>query len=72
MVTSHCTEKILSVRLRMGSGLAERVGQEGGGWDHPQGDLHMVTARLGCERLMVGRPDCMDRLIKHYSHFVGG
>lgn len=56
----------------MGSGLAERVGQEGGGWDHTQGDLHMVTARLGCERLMVGRPDCMDRLIKHYSHFVGG
>ena len=56
----------------MGSGLAERMGQEGGGWDHPQGDLHMVTARLGCERLMVGRPDCMDRLIKHYSHFVGG
>ena len=38
----------------------------------------MVAARLDYERAMVGtgwatsRPDCMDRLRKHYSHFSGG
>ena len=36
--------------------------------------MHMVAARLGCERAMVGtrratsHPDCMDRLS---SHLVG-
>ena len=40
--------------------------------------MHMVAARLGCERAMVGTgwatscPDCMDRLRKHYSHLVEG
>ena len=39
--------------------------------------MHMVAARLDCERAMVGtgwvtsRRDCMDRLRKHYSHLVG-
>ena len=40
------------------------MGQKGGGgWGHPQGDMHMVAARLGYERAMVGtgwttpRPD---------------
>ena len=23
-------------------------------WDHKQGDMHMVAAKLGCERAMVG------------------
>ena len=38
------------------------------------GAVHMVAARLGFEKAMVGtrwatpRPDCMDRLRKHYSH----
>ena len=39
--------------------------------------MHMVAARLGFEKTMVGtrwatpRPDCMDRLRKHYSvHMV--
>ena len=38
--------------------------------------MHMVAARLGCKRAMVGtgwatsHPDCMDRLRKHYSHLV--
>ena len=38
----------------------------------------MVAARLGFEKAMVGtwrstpRPDCMDRLRKHYSHLVEG
>ena len=39
----------------------------GGGWGHPQGAVHMVAARLGFEKAMVGtgratpRLDCMDR-----------
>ena len=38
----------------------------------------MMAARLGRERAMVGTgratscPDCMDRIIEHYSHLVGG
>ena len=49
-----------------------------GGWDHPQGDMHMVAARLGSKSTMVrtGRdnsyPGCMDRLRKRRSHLVGG
>ena len=40
--------------------------------------MHMVAARLGFEKAMVGtrratpRSDCMDRLRKHYSHLVEG
>ena len=40
--------------------------------------MHMVAARLGFERGMVGtelatsRPDCMDRLRKPYTHLVEG
>ena len=38
--------------------------------------LHVVAAKFGCEKVMVGtrwatsRPDCMDRLRKHYFHLV--
>ena len=58
--------------------LSRKGGTRGVGWDQPQGDLHMVAARLGFEKAMVGtrwatsRPDCMDRLRKHYSHLVEG
>ena len=47
------------------------------GRGHPQGDMHMVAARLGCQSAMVGTgwanscPGCMDRLRKRYSHLVG-
>ena len=34
--TVHCAEKIVSAHLRVGSVSAERVGQGGGEWDHPQ------------------------------------
>ena len=40
----HCTEKIA------GSVSAERVGQG----QHSQGVVHMVGARVGCNRGMVG------------------
>jgi len=42
----------------------------------PYDAVHVVAARLGCERAMVGtgratsHPDSMDRLRKHYSHLV--
>ena len=57
--------------------LARRFGISRKSGGHPQGDMHMVAARLGFERAMVGtrwatsRPDSMDRLSKHYSHLVG-
>ena len=44
----------------------------------PVGAVHMVAARLGFQKAMVGagranpRPDCMDRLRKHYSHLAEG
>ena len=67
---AHCIKKIVS----MGSLSAERVGQkEVGG---PQGDMHMVAARLGFEKAMVvtvwviSHPDCMDRLRNCYSHIL--
>ena len=49
-------------------------GTGGGGSGHPQGDIHIVAARLGT---MVGTrwanscPGCMDR-VRKYSHLVGG
>ena len=45
---------------------------------HPQGDMHMVAARLGCKSAMVGtgwanpHPGSMDRLRKCHSLLVGG
>ena len=53
-------------------------GTGGGGWDHLQGDIHMVAAKLGCQSAMVSTgwanscPACMDRLRKCYSHLLGG
>ena len=80
LVTSHCAlcrKDSLRV-LACGFCVSRKGGTGGGGWDHPQGDMHMVAARLGFEKAMVGtgratsRPDCMDRLKKHYSHHVEG
>ena len=53
-------------------------GTGGGGWGHLQGDMHMVAARIGFKKAIVGtrwstyRPDCMERLRKHYSHLLEG
>ena len=56
--------------LRVDSASTERVGEREVG-----GVTRRVAARLGGERVMVGWatscPDCIDRLTKHYSHFVG-
>ena len=59
-----------TVHLHTGSMSAERVRQGEVGRDHPQGDMHMVVARIGCKSAMVGTrwanscPGCMDRLSK--------
>ena len=61
-----------SAHLRTG----ERVGQ-GGGWDYPQGDMHMLAVVAVCRNALVGTGwsnsclACTNRLRKHYSHLVG-
>ena len=47
LVTSHCA-------LAQGFCITRKGGTEGGGWGHPHGDMHMVAARLGLEKAMVG------------------
>ena len=47
--------------------VSRKGGTGRGGWDHPQGDMHMVAARLGSESAMVGTgwansfQGCMDK-----------
>ena len=72
--TAHCTEKIVSARYTR----RFCVSWDRGRWvGHPQGDMHMVAARLSCQSAMVGTgwanscPGCMSRLRKRYSHLVG-
>ena len=56
----------------------QKGGTGGGGGVTLQGDMHMVAARLGCERAIfsigwaTSRPNCVDRLRKLYSHLVVG
>ena len=55
--------------------VSRKGGTEGGGWGNPQGDMHMVAARLGFEKAMVvtgWATSHPDRLRNHYSHRVGG
>ena len=48
--TAHCTGlKIVSIPWHTDSASAERWNR-GGGWSHLQGAMHMVAARLGCEK----------------------
>ena len=56
--TAHCAEKIVSACYACGSASAERVGQGEVGGGHPQGDMYMVAARLGCQNAMVGTMCC--------------
>ena len=70
--TAHCAENTCRFCV------SRKDGTGGGGWGHPQGDMHMVAARLGCQSAMVGTrwanscPGCMNRLRKCYSHLVEG
>ena len=76
--TAHCAEKIVSACYMRRFCVSRKGGTGGGGWGHPQGGMHMVAARLGCQSAMVGTgwanscPGCMDRLRKRYSHLVEG
>ena len=73
MVTSHCT----TLCGWAGSVSVEKMGQ---------GEVGVVIHRVTCTSWLLGlylrvmdgtgwatsRPDCMDRLRKHYSHLVDG
>ena len=54
--------------------VSRKGGTEGGGWSHPQGDMHMVAV---CRNALVGTGwsnsclVCANRLSKHCSHLVG-
>ena len=48
LVTSYCTA---AAQKRFC--ISRKGGTVGGGWDHPQGAVHMAAARLGCKRAMV-------------------
>ena len=80
LVTSYCAlrRKDCLCALAHRFCVSSKGGTGGGGWGHPQGDMHMVTARLGCKSTMVGTgwanscPGCMNKLRKRYCHFVGG
>ena len=80
LVTLHCAlRRKDSLCVLMWWFYVSRKGETGGGGlHHPQGAVHMVAARLGFEKAMVGTqsstpcPDCMDRLRKHYFHLAEG
>ena len=80
LVTSYCTlhRKDSLCVLCTQFCVSRKGGTGGGGWAHPQGDMHMVATRLGCQSAMVGTgwanscPGGLDRFRKHYSHLVGG
>ena len=65
--TVHCAEKIVSAHYACWFCVSRKGGTGGGGWSHPQGDMHMVAAGLGCKSAMVGTvwanscSGCMDR-----------
>ena len=48
------------------------MGTGGGGWGHPQGDMHMVAARLapwfGPDEPILALAAWTIKLRKHYSH----
>ena len=65
----HCTayfaEKISLRTLACGFCISRKSVTEGGGWDHPQGAMHMaaLAARIGCERAMVSTRRATSHLI---------
>ena len=50
----HCAEKIVAARYARWFCVSRKGGTGGGGRGHPQGDMHMVAARLSCQSAMVG------------------
>ena len=57
--------------------ISRKGGTGGAEWGHPQGDMHVVAAGLGCKRTMVATRlanfhlGCMKELRKCYSPLVG-
>jgi len=52
-ITLHAARKRYSLLSWRGFCISRKGGTEGSGWGHPQGDMHMVATRLGCEKTMV-------------------
>ena len=56
--------------------VSRKGGTGGGGWGHPQGDLHMLAVVAVCRNALVGTGwsnsclVCTNRLRKHCSHLV--
>ena len=57
--------------------MSRKGGTGGGGWGHPQGDMHMVAVVAVCRNTLVGTVwsnschICTNRLRKHCSHLLG-
>ena len=56
LIISHCAlcRKYILCTLVCGFCVSRKGGTGKGGWGHPQGDMHMVAARLGCEGPWLG------------------
>ena len=65
----HCAERIVSMH---GSCVNRIGGTGGGGWGHPQGDMHMVAVVVGFRNGLVGIGWAYSCLGCTYSHHVGG
>ena len=49
--TLHRKDSLCALAYRFW--VSRKGGTGGGGWGHPQGDMHMAAARLGCQSTMV-------------------
>ena len=54
LLVNHTAQKRKSTCAMRTFYISRKGGKGGGGWGHPQGDMHMVAARLGCQSAMVG------------------
>ena len=54
LLVNHTAQKRKSLCAMRTFYISRKGGKGGGGWGHPQGDMHMVAARLGCQSAMVG------------------
>ena len=53
-ITLHRKDLCMLCMLARRFCVSRKSGTGGGGWGHPQGAVHVLAARLGCERAMAG------------------
>ena len=51
--------------------MSKKSGTGGAGWGHPQGDMHMVAARLGCQSATQGDMHMVAARLGYHSTMVG-